>query len=74
MCPSVATDGKLPGGFFHLRVRVLVAGGRSAWAGDPSQFMHNASEWREQAHEGQTLACFPWFIIKFALSLISMAL
>lgn len=39
----------------------------------PSRFMHNSPKWMEQAHWGQALARFPWFI-KCALCLISMAL
>lgn len=54
---------------------VLRAGGRAAYGdGAPSQFLYNSPKWMEEADEGETLACFSWFIIRFALCLISVAL
>ena len=46
---------------------VLAIGGRRPVLAAPGQFMHNSPKWMEQAHRGQTLAYFPWFITKFGL-------
>lgn len=69
LCPSVATVGKLSGGFFRIWIWVLGAGGSLAQAGSSlpvSSCIIHPNGWNRPIRD-RPWPVFPWFIIKFVL-------